>query len=184
MLRRRSRVLCCELGRRGRRLRSLRGRRRRRAGLNLRLELCKLLRTGQVLQQVVFLLQLRVSLNQFFNLFFQHLHLLTNSIHQVTLHKILKVDNKALLSNLYVHSSFIKSIILLHVSYCCVETNLLRGAVFTVRRVWNKALKSFNLHPTHYPQSLPSLYAAWRHQTDKMAVPHRVRPIRSRDIYN
>ncbi len=119
VLRRRARVLCCELGRRGGRLRSLR-RRWRRAALDLRLELCELLRTGQVLQQVVFLLQLRVSLNQFLNLFFQHLHLFTDRVHQVTLHQILKADEcyfQALFFGLFQLKHLSIRLILLHVSY-------------------------------------------------------------------
>lgn len=53
-------------------------------------QLPKLLRVGQRLKQGVFPLQHRVPLIQLFDVFFQHLHLLSDSIHQVTLHQVLK----------------------------------------------------------------------------------------------
>lgn len=64
--------------------------RRGAAGLHLRLELSHLLGAGQVLQQVVLLLQLRVALNQLLDLLLQHLHLLAHGVHQVTLHQVLQ----------------------------------------------------------------------------------------------
>lgn len=60
------------------------------AGLDLRLELGHLLGAGQVLEQVVLLLQLRVALDQLFDLLLQHLHLLSHGVHQVALHQVLR----------------------------------------------------------------------------------------------
>lgn len=53
-------------------------------------QLPELLRAGQRLEQGVFPLQHRVPLIQLFDVFFQHLHLLPDGIHQVTLHQVLK----------------------------------------------------------------------------------------------
>lgn len=53
-------------------------------------QLPELLRAGQRLEQGVFPLQHRVPLIQLFDVLLQHLHLLADSIHQVTLHQVLK----------------------------------------------------------------------------------------------
>lgn len=90
-LRRRAGVLC---GREDLRVpsgdRGLDGAARRAVRLHLRLELGHLLRAGQVLQEVVLLLQLSVALDQLLDLLLQDLHLLSHGIHQVALHQILQ----------------------------------------------------------------------------------------------
>ena len=63
---------------------------RGRASLQLGLELGKLLGTGQCLQQIVLLLQLGIFLYEFLDLFLEDLHFLSNSIHQMAFHQILK----------------------------------------------------------------------------------------------
>lgn len=50
----------------------------------------ELLRVGQRLEHGVFPLQHRVPLVQLFDVLFQHLHLLADGIHQMTLHQVLK----------------------------------------------------------------------------------------------
>lgn len=61
---------------------------------NAGLELLQLLRTGQVLQQVVLPLQLVVLLCQLFDLLFEDLHLLSYGIHQVVLNKVLSQERR------------------------------------------------------------------------------------------
>ena len=63
---------------------------RGRASLQLGLELGKLLGTGQCLQQIVLLLQLGIFLYEFLDLFLEDLHFLSNCIHQMAFHQILK----------------------------------------------------------------------------------------------
>lgn len=57
-------------------------------------ELAKLLRVGQWLQHSVLALQHWVPLVQLLDVLLQHLHLLTNSIHQVALHQVLKYEER------------------------------------------------------------------------------------------
>lgn len=64
------------------------------AGLDLRLELSHLFGAGQVLEQVVLLLQLSVALDQLFDLLLQHLHLLPHGVHQVALHQVLRMEER------------------------------------------------------------------------------------------
>lgn len=63
---------------------------RRDAGL----ELLQLLRTGQVLQQVVLPLELVVLLRQLLDLLLEDLHLLANSVHQMVLNQVLSRERR------------------------------------------------------------------------------------------
>lgn len=69
-------------------------------------KLAELLRVSQRLQHSVLTLQNRVPLVQLLDVFFQHLHLLANSVHQVTLDQVLNRENKSTVNKVNLEHSF------------------------------------------------------------------------------
>lgn len=67
-------------------------------------KLAELIRVGQRLQHGVLALQNRVPLVQLLDVLFQHLHLLTDSIHQVALYQVLKDKRRETIINTHVTS--------------------------------------------------------------------------------